>query len=242
MDGQFDISGYTMSTDEGTGELVFTTNEQTQETPEQENQSPQTPPEVNTVVGLTEQINNLTANQQRQSAAIATLIQTLMNQQQQPQQEVEQEVLSDVFTDPDRGKNFLNVLTKQIETIIDNRMAGMQPLIQQGKLQQELQEVSSRPDFAEYAPAMHHILGINGQLSFAEAYDYAKQMGWKTPVQKQQIPPPPVQTTQQPNNVADINQRRNLPPKLDSSNAQLQTKPVASVKDALELAMEQLGA
>lgn len=234
------LGDYDLGVDEGTGEMNFTKREVAPKEEELvvEDQKPLTVDDKFTA--FDSRFNSLIEMQQKQSNAIQQLANFIIaSTGKQNEQTLDQEQLGEVFTDPDKGAAFLNTLTSSIEKIVDSKLNGLQPLVQQQQIQAELQQLQATvPDLGEYAQGMHQLLGINPNLTFSQAYQLAKQYGWKTVSQKQQPTQP-----NNPNNVADINQRRsNLPNPTNSANASLKSKTVNSVKDALEAALEELGA
>lgn len=205
------------------------------------------------------QDNNQQQNQPDQFQVLNTRIDQLVNSNNQMQQIIfgllnkgnnqEEETVFDpeatesLFGDQDKGQKFLTGLVAQIEKIVDNKFKGLQPLVNQQNVQNEFQQLASMaPDIQEYIPGMYQALNINGNLSFAQAYQLAKQLGWR--VQPNQNNNQQKQNQQQNNNVTDIT-KRNLPSKVRSDNPQLNGTDKGSdnysLKKALEDAADELG-
>lgn len=232
-DEKFNIDDFILSTNEGSGELELG-RQQTEQKVEENKQVDQRLPD--NFQAFDSRISSINDTVQRQSNAIAQLIQYTLSKESKPET-LDTETLGNVFGDADKGTTFLNTLTQQIERIIDSKMVPINqqlaPMTLQNQLNQEMQLVRNQPDFVNYAQGISFVLDINPQLTLPQAYQVAKQRGLRTEVKQQQS------KQQGDTNVVDIN-RRQLPNPTNSSNANLQTKQVSSVRDALELALEQL--
>lgn len=235
----FNLDDFIISTNDGNGELTVERNK----TPEQKEQELQTQQQQNNQVPdfsvFDNKIGSIEQTVQRQSNAIAQLIQYTLSKEQKPET-LDNEILGNVFGDADKGTTFLNTLTAQIENIIDKKLGPINnqlaPIAQNNQLNAEIQQITSQPDFANYAQGTHMVLSINRNLTLPQAFAMAKQMGMRVETKQQ-----PINNTQN-TNVTDINQRRQLPNRTNSSNVELKTKQIGSVRDALEAALEELGA
>lgn len=235
----FNLDDFIISTNDGNGELIVERNK-TSEQKEQELQTQQQ--QSNQIPDFSvfdNKIGSIEQTVQRQSNAIAQLIQYTLSKEQKPET-LDTETLGNVFGDADKGTTFLNTLTSQIESIIDKKLGPINnqlaPIAQSNQLNAEIQQITSQPDFANYAQGTHMVLSINPQLTLPQAFTMAKQMGMRVETKQQQT------NNTQNTNVTDINQRRQLPNRTNSSNVELKTKQIGSVRDALEAALGELGA
>lgn len=229
---KLDLSEFDLGIDEGSGELQFNRREAKPKEEEKpiDQTTEQAPVPDDKFATFDNRLNSIIEQQSKQSNALSQMINYLLNQPATTQEKtIEKDQLEQVFGDADKGSQFLNSLTSTIEKLIDSKLGGIQPLVQKLTLQEEIQSVQTLPDYEEYLPAMHHIININPSVTIPQAYQYAKERGWKTPVQNKQTP----------SNVQNINDRK-LPERTASSNATLGNKQINSLRDAMEQALDEL--
>lgn len=189
----------------------------------------------NRFVNMEQQI----ANQNKTLNLIAQYLGTSNQVQEERQVEAtDDDVLGEIFQDVDKGKLFINNLvakvTQQVEARINPMIQSLNPIISESAATAEVRQfAAAHPDFQEYVPAMKFLLEKlpDANLSAQQLYNAAKSMGLKQAAPQQQ---------RQNSNVTNIN--RQLPDRLDSSNAQLNNKKEPSnVREAFDQALEEMG-
>lgn len=157
--------------------------------------------------------------------ALVLLIQTLQNNYSQNQED-------DLPEDSRR-------IVDKVSSVVDQKLQALNPVIQQNQLIQEVQQVASKyNDLREYWAGMQYLSNhFPGSFnSVEELYLKSKQMNLRS-----NLPQQPHQQNNN-NNVTNIDEKkRNLPPRINSTNTELENKEVNSVRDAFGLALKELG-
>jgi hypothetical protein len=234
----FNIDNINIGMNEDTGELEITS-KPVEVKPEQKEQQVEQPPSQQPDVysNLDARLSSLTDLVTRQSNAIALLLQA---QQNPPQPE------QSLGEDNDR---LVDSITKKVGSQVEQLQQQVTPLLEQQRIEREIHDEwitfsGKFPDAIEYAPGMQYLMTSMPDKNWKihELYALAKGMNLK-PQQQQAPTQQQTPSQQQQTNVTPI--RRDLPPKIESTNSNLQSKEIRQgkegLRDALNQAMEELG-